>query len=126
MNVNQIIELVEQKTGKSERTIREVINKRFKFLPGIKTKKTAALLVARMFGVNIEFSEEYLDIDLVFKRFRIYRLFNMFEEHEIKIKSKDGITVLYGINGIGKSTLLQLISSFQKKDYNTIDRKSVV
>lgn len=42
------------------------------------------------------------------KRIQILKLFGMFD-HDIKLKTKDRITIIHGPNGVGKTTILKLI-----------------
>ena len=42
------------------------------------------------------------------ERIQILQLFGMFD-HDIKLKTKDRITIIHGPNGVGKTTILKLI-----------------
>lgn len=51
-------------------------------------------------------------------RIEILKLFGMFD-HDIKLKSADRITIIHGPNGVGKSTILNLVKNiFDLKFYS--------
>jgi predicted ATP-binding protein involved in virulence len=50
------------------------------------------------------------------KKVEIKRLFCKFN-YEIPVNNKDRITILYGLNGHGKTTILRMINAFYRKDF---------
>ncbi len=53
------------------------------------------------------------------ERIEIMKIFGMFD-HDIKLKVSDRITIIHGPNGVGKTTILQLIKDIFSKKFHVI------
>lgn len=51
---------------------------------------------------------------LILKKFEIYELFGTFNYDNIELSNDEGLIILYGPNGTGKTTILTLISLFKE------------
>jgi len=57
---------------------------------------------------------------LVFNKIEIYGLFGMYDYENLTFKTKDGILILYGLNGMGKTTILKLIHQYKEGEFEAI------
>jgi ABC-type Na+ transport system ATPase subunit NatA len=48
---------------------------------------------------------EFEDLNLVFNKLDIYGLFGMYDYENITFRTKEGVLILYGLNGMGKTTI---------------------
>ncbi|MCP6718649.1 MAG: ATP-binding protein [Patescibacteria group bacterium] len=53
-----------------------------------------------------------LEGKIILQEIHIKGLFNKFD-YEISLENQEGVTILYGLNGIGKTTILKMIRSFK-------------
>jgi len=58
--------------------------------------------------------------NLVFSKIDIYGLFGMYDYENLTFKTKDGILILFGLNGLGKTTILKLIHQFKEGELEAI------
>jgi len=58
--------------------------------------------------------------NLILNKIEVYGLFGIYDYPDIQFKISEGITIIYGINGSGKTTILKLISLTMKSDFSSI------
>lgn len=63
---------------------------------------------------------EFEDLNLVFNKLDIYGLFGMYDYENITFRTNDGVLILYGLNGMGKTTILTLIHQFKEGEFEAI------
>ncbi|MEB6559194.1 AAA family ATPase [Acinetobacter baumannii] len=67
-------------------------------------------------------SEKNLTTDSeIFLKYICVEGLNGFLKHEIYLR-EEGITIIHGPNGCGKTTLLDMVMSFYNKDYNNFSK----
>lgn len=54
---------------------------------------------------------------LQLEKFEVYNLFGVFNYDNIRFKTKEGIMIIYGVNGTGKTTILRLIDHFSNCEF---------
>jgi len=63
---------------------------------------------------------ELKDLNFVFNKLDIYGLFGMYDYTNITFRTNEGVLILYGLNGMGKTTILTLIHHFKEGEFEAI------